>query len=185
MSGEEIRQRVVDRLRALGLEGEEPAVLLAHFLGVSAPPPVPQSSLGSPAQGADVRRASRPLPPREPGSADRRWSSRTSTGSIRAPRSSSSTSRRRLAGHRVLLVLSGRPGFAPPWLAALAADTITLQGLDGERDPRHDRALLVRANALAAPLVEILVDKSEGNPLYVEEILRAAPGDRRDRRGEW
>ena len=37
-SPEEISRRVAERLQSLGLEGEEPAILLAHFLGVSAPP---------------------------------------------------------------------------------------------------------------------------------------------------
>ncbi len=78
---------------------------------------------------------------------------------------------RALPGHRVLLVLSGRPGFAPPWLVALGADTLTLQGL-GDGEIRHMTRSLVHASTLAAPLVKILDDKSEGNPLYVEEILR-------------
>ena len=37
MTGEEIRRRVAEQLRFLGVEGDEPAVLLAHFLGASAP----------------------------------------------------------------------------------------------------------------------------------------------------
>ena len=36
--GEELRRRVADQLQFLGLEGEEAVTLLAHFLGVSAPP---------------------------------------------------------------------------------------------------------------------------------------------------
>src|SRR5262244_688884 len=38
VTGEDIRTRVVEQLRVLGFEGDEPAILLAHFLGVSAPP---------------------------------------------------------------------------------------------------------------------------------------------------
>src|SRR5438093_8188421 len=38
ISGEEIRRRVVQQLQLLGLEGEERAILLAHFLRVTAPP---------------------------------------------------------------------------------------------------------------------------------------------------
>jgi predicted ATPase len=38
VTGEEIRSRVAEQLRFLGLAGDEPAILLAHFLGVSAPP---------------------------------------------------------------------------------------------------------------------------------------------------
>src|SRR2546425_5780833 len=36
-SAEEIRSRVAEQLQFLGLEGDEQAILLAHFLGVSAP----------------------------------------------------------------------------------------------------------------------------------------------------
>src|SRR6266566_1215154 len=38
VAGEEIRSRVAKTHQFLGLEGEERAILLAHFLGVSAPP---------------------------------------------------------------------------------------------------------------------------------------------------
>src|SRR3989449_6122228 len=37
MTGEQIRRSVTEQLQLLGLEGEERALLLAHFLGVSAP----------------------------------------------------------------------------------------------------------------------------------------------------
>src|SRR2546430_6317119 len=37
MTGAQIRQSVTEQLQLLGLEGEERALLLAHFLGVSAP----------------------------------------------------------------------------------------------------------------------------------------------------
>ncbi len=38
VAGEEVRSRVAEQLQFLGFEGDEPAILLAHFLGVSAPP---------------------------------------------------------------------------------------------------------------------------------------------------
>src|SRR5712692_6796412 len=38
ITDEEIRRRAAEQLQFLGLEGEERSVLLAHFLGVSAPP---------------------------------------------------------------------------------------------------------------------------------------------------
>src|SRR5262249_58112020 len=59
----------------------------------------------------------------------------------------------------------------PPWLAALAADTIALAGFDVRQICDMTRRLL-KVSDLSGALVEILVDKSEGNPLYVEEILR-------------
>ncbi|HWT82950.1 MAG TPA: adenylate/guanylate cyclase domain-containing protein, partial [Candidatus Methylomirabilis sp.] len=38
LSAEDIRRRVTERLRLLGLENDERAIVLAHLLGVSAPP---------------------------------------------------------------------------------------------------------------------------------------------------
>jgi tetratricopeptide (TPR) repeat protein len=170
MPGEEIRQRVVYRLRALGLEGEEPTVLLAHFLGVPAPQPILNRLSGAQLKERTFGvlrdlflRASREAPIVLVVE-NIHWLDPSSEEFVQY-------FMRALPGHRVLLVLSGRPGFAPPWLAALGADTITLQGL-GDSEIRHMTRSLVHANTLAAPLVKILDDKSEGNPLYVEEILR-------------
>ena len=170
MPGEEIRQRVVYRLRALGIEGEEPAVLLAHFLGVPAPQPILNRLSGAQLKERTFGvlrdlflRASREAPIVLVVE-NIHWLDPSSEEFVQY-------FMRALPGHRVLLVLSGRPGFAPPWLVALGADTLTLQGL-GDSEIRHMTRSLVHANTLAAPLVKILDDKSEGNPLYVEEILR-------------
>src|SRR5262249_58868529 len=38
VTSEEIRGRVAEQLQFLGMTGDEPTILLAHFLGVSAPP---------------------------------------------------------------------------------------------------------------------------------------------------
>src|SRR3989304_8880848 len=38
VTGEDIRSHVAEQLQFLGLEDNEPAILLAHFLGMSAPP---------------------------------------------------------------------------------------------------------------------------------------------------
>src|SRR5262249_34247330 len=38
VTSEEIRSRVAEQLQFLGMTGDEPTILLAHFLGVSAPP---------------------------------------------------------------------------------------------------------------------------------------------------
>ena len=76
-----------------------------------------------------------------------------------------------LPGHRLLLVLTTRPGYAAPWLAAPLAETITLEGL-GAGDVRGMVRTLLGAEEVSEQLFKILADKSEGNPLYVEEILR-------------
>jgi class 3 adenylate cyclase/tetratricopeptide (TPR) repeat protein len=170
MPPEEIRQRVVYRLRALGLEGDEPAALLAHFLGIPAPPPILNRLSGAQLKERTFG-ALRDLFFRASQDAplvlvveNIHWLDPSSEEFVQY-------FARALPGHRVLLVLSGRPGSAPPWLAALRADTLTLPGLD-DGEIRHMTRSLIQANTLAAPLAKILDDKSEGNPLYVEEILR-------------
>ena len=171
MPGEEIRQRVVYRLRALGLEGDEPAALLAHFLGVPAPPPILNRLSGAQLKERTFG-ALRDLFFRASQDAplvlvveNIHWLDPSSEEFVQYCRAG-------LPGHRVLLVLSGRPGFG----AAVARRP---RGGHGSRcrvwtTARSERMTrsLIQANTLAAPLAKILDDKSEGNPLYVEEILR-------------
>src|SRR5262249_54373285 len=76
-----------------------------------------------------------------------------------------------LPGHRLLLVLTTRPGYTAAWLAAPLAETITLEGL-GAGDVQGMVRTLLAAEEVAEQLFKLLADKSEGNPLYVEEILR-------------
>ena len=76
-----------------------------------------------------------------------------------------------LPGHRVLLVLTTRPGLRGR-LARPAAG-----GDDHRRRPRRRATsdgmvrTLLGADEVSEQLFKILADKSEGNPLYVEEIL--------------
>jgi len=170
MSAEELQQLVTARLDALGLAGEEPAILLAHFLGVSAPTPFVNRLSGAQLK-ARTFRALRDMFLRA--SLDRpvvvvvenlHWIDPSSEEFLQHLVAG-------LSDHRVLLVLSSRPGFAPPWVAALAADTIALPAFDVRQICDMTRRLLA-VGELSGSLVEILVDKSEGNPLYVEEILR-------------
>ena len=76
-----------------------------------------------------------------------------------------------LPGHRILLVLTSRPGYAAPWLAPPLADTITLEGLEAGEVQGMVRTVLA-AEEVSEQLFKLLGEKSEGNPLYVEEILR-------------
>src|SRR5204863_4029783 len=75
-----------------------------------------------------------------------------------------------LSGHRVLLVLTARPGYAAPWLAPPLVETLTLEGL-GAADVRGMVRTLLAVEEVSAQLFKFLVERSEGNPLYVEEIL--------------
>ena len=58
-----------------------------------------------------------------------------------------------------------------PWLSPPLAETIAVEGLDAAGVGRMTQALL-GVERVSAPLLDVLVDRGEGNPLYVEEILR-------------
>jgi class 3 adenylate cyclase/tetratricopeptide (TPR) repeat protein len=164
----ELRQRVAEQLEALDLAGEERIILLAHFMGVSAPPEfVSRLSAGELKDRtlAILRdlflRASRSAPLvllvenvhwMDASSAD-------FIGSLAAG----------LAGHRILVLLSTRPGFVP-WANVPAMESISVERLDETHVERMARTLLA-TDRVSPALLELLAEKSEGNPLYVEEIL--------------
>ena len=170
ISGEEIRRRVVQQLQLLGLEGEERAILLAHFLGVTAPPEFlnrlsgPQLKERTLGVLRDVFLRASELAPLILIVENIHWID-TASEEFLAHLAA------RLPGHRVLLVLTTRPGYAAPWLAPPLAETITVEGL-GAGDVRGMVRTLLAAKEISEQLFKILAEKSEGNPLYVEEILR-------------
>src|SRR2546425_1620973 len=170
ISGEEIRRRVVQQLQLLGLEGEERAILLAHFLGVTAPPEFLNRLSGPPLKERtlgvlrDVFLRASELAPLILIVENIHWID-TASEEFLAHLAA------RLPGHRVLLVLTTRPGYAAPWLAPPLAETITVEGL-GAGDVRGMVRTLLAAKEISEQLFKILAEKSEGNPLYVEEILR-------------
>jgi len=168
ISGEEIRRRVVQQLQLLGLEGEERAILLA--LGVTAPPEFlnrlsgPQLKERTLGVLRDVFLRASELAPLILIVENIHWID-TASEEFLAHLAA------RLPGHRVLLVLTTRPGYAAPWLAPPLAETITVEGL-GAGDVRGMVRTLLAAKEISEQLFKILAEKSEGNPLYVEEILR-------------
>jgi tetratricopeptide (TPR) repeat protein len=170
VTSEEIRSRVADQLQFLGLAGEEPAIVLAHFLGASAPPEF-LSRLSGPQlkeRTLDVLRDVI-LRASEAGPVifiveNMHWVDTASEEFL-------AHLAKGLPGHPVLLVLTTRPGYAAPWLAPPLAETITLEGL-GAGDVRGMVRTLLVAEEVSEQLFKILAEKSEGNPLYVEEILR-------------
>jgi class 3 adenylate cyclase/tetratricopeptide (TPR) repeat protein len=74
---------------------------------------------------------------------------------------------------RILLLVTARPGFEPPWAELPHAVRVDLTPLR-----RHDRAAIVAFHAAARPLpesvVEQIVTRGEGNPLWVEELTKSA-----------
>jgi len=72
----------------------------------------------------------------------------------------------------VLLLCTGRPEFAPPWSDLPHARVVELSFLE-----RKDRSSIVEHHAGGKPLppeiLEHILQKSDGNPLYVEELTKA------------
>jgi predicted ATPase len=79
---------------------------------------------------------------------------------------------RRLAPRRVLVLITFRPEFAPPWTAQPHVTTLTLSRLD-----RREGATLVRRaigeRMLASEAVEAIVERADGVPLFLEELSKA------------
>src|SRR2546430_2525035 len=141
MTGAQIRQSVTEQLQLLGLEGEERALLLAHFLGVSAPKEfldrLSIAQLKERTFGAllDVLLRVSESAPAVLVVENLHWvdaSSEEFLGQLA----------KGLSGHRLLLVLSTRPGLTAPWLTPPMAETITLEGLDAGEVQEMIRTLL-------------------------------------------
>ncbi len=78
----------------------------------------------------------------------------------------------RLDARRVLLLLSARDGFEAPWLALPSVSTLRLARLAAEDVTAMVQSLFERTSMPAHVLPQI-VDKSDGVPLFVVELLRA------------
>ncbi len=85
---------------------------------------------------------------------------------------------RRIASLRILLIVTFRPEFDPPWSEKNVV-SLPLGPLSGE-----DSAALVRASAGNSPLpssvVAAIIERADGIPLFVEELTRTTV-DRLDR----
>jgi class 3 adenylate cyclase/predicted ATPase len=77
----------------------------------------------------------------------------------------------RLAGLRLLLVMTARPGFRPPWPTGDRLAELPI----GDLSPADTETMILRVTggkALPPQVMALLVAKSDGNPLYVEEMTR-------------
>ena len=79
---------------------------------------------------------------------------------------------RRVMQRPVLVLITFRPEFAVPWTGQSRVTTLTLSRLD-----RRDGAALVRRVAgndrLANDVVDAIVERTDGVPLFVEELSKA------------
>jgi class 3 adenylate cyclase/predicted ATPase len=73
--------------------------------------------------------------------------------------------------HRMLLVMTARPGFRTPWPPTERLTELSI----GDLAPADIETMIFRltgGRALPAQVLALLVAKSDGNPLYVEEMTR-------------
>ena len=78
----------------------------------------------------------------------------------------------RVAGLSVLLIVTFRPEFQPPWTGLPQVTMLALSRLD-----RRDRTALVEqiagGKALPSELVDQIADRTDGVPLFVEELTKS------------
>jgi transcriptional regulator with AAA-type ATPase domain/tetratricopeptide (TPR) repeat protein len=84
-----------------------------------------------------------------------------------------------LAGARLLLVATYRPGYRPPWSDKSYATQVALPPLAPDEALQIVRSVLP-GEAVSESLVELILARAEGNPLFLEELARAL----REQRGE-
>jgi class 3 adenylate cyclase/tetratricopeptide (TPR) repeat protein len=77
-----------------------------------------------------------------------------------------------LPDHRVFLVVTHRPEYRHPWATKSYYSQIALAPLSVESSQRLARSL-VGDDATLRPVHHLLMERAEGNPLFLEEMLRA------------
>jgi transcriptional regulator with AAA-type ATPase domain/tetratricopeptide (TPR) repeat protein len=71
----------------------------------------------------------------------------------------------------ILMIVSYRPGYRPPWLDKSYATQVALQPLAPEQARRVVESML-GSNAPAEAIVDEVLAKAEGNPFFLEELTR-------------
>lgn len=78
----------------------------------------------------------------------------------------------RLGEHRILLLATARPEFEARWTRRQNATVLTLSRL-GPRDAAALAAEVPAARALPPEIVAELLQRAQGNPLFIEELTKA------------
>jgi len=169
MAEEDIRWRLRDRLTTLGLNETNAVDLLGHFIGVTVPSGL-LARLQTQQLKAQTLGLLRDLFLRE---SERHplvlvfenlhWMDASSAEFLRSFTDA-------IEKYRILVVLTTRPGTNPSLLPPVR-ETIALSGLD-EGHRRTMVLAFVGAKSASEKLLELIQSRAEGNPLYVEEILR-------------
>jgi class 3 adenylate cyclase/tetratricopeptide (TPR) repeat protein len=79
---------------------------------------------------------------------------------------------RRIGGARVLLIVTSRPGYAPRLAGGDTVPTLALAPLD-ERDSERIARAALDTDALPSELVARMLARTEGNPFFLEEVVRS------------
>ena len=77
-----------------------------------------------------------------------------------------------LAGAPILFLATYRPGYRPPWMEKSYATQVALQPLSPE-DSLTVVHTVLQGEHLPAPIAQMIVEKAEGNPFFLEELARA------------
>jgi DNA-binding NtrC family response regulator/tetratricopeptide (TPR) repeat protein len=77
-----------------------------------------------------------------------------------------------LAGAPILLLLTYRPGFRPPWIDKSYVAQLSLQPL-ATTDSLAIVHSVLQTTALPAPVSELILERAEGNPFFLEELALA------------
>jgi adenylate cyclase len=74
---------------------------------------------------------------------------------------------------RILLVATYRPGYRAAWIAKSYATQMALQPLAPAESLAVVRSVL-QVEEVPPPLAEVILDKAQGNPFFLEELARSA-----------
>jgi tetratricopeptide (TPR) repeat protein len=77
-----------------------------------------------------------------------------------------------LVAARMLLLMTYRSGYRPPWIEKSYATQIALSRLSDQESREVARSVLQRVGA-PEDLVDAVLGKAEGNPLFLEELARS------------
>jgi class 3 adenylate cyclase/tetratricopeptide (TPR) repeat protein len=168
-SNESARQRIGERMRALGPEFEADLPLLFDFLGIVAPDAA-RPPTDAMARREQLKKLFRNLV-RAAGSTscavllieDLHWMDSGSESLMEVLVDA-------LAGTRILLLVNYRPGYVPPW-AGKQFDQVMLTPL---RPTLADKLAshLLGDDETVVPLLPLIADRARGNPLFIEELVR-------------
>ena len=76
-----------------------------------------------------------------------------------------------LAGAPVLLLVTYRPGYRPPWLDKSYVTQLALRPLSANESQQLVASLMPH-QAVSAPVLSALLTKAEGNPFFLEELAQ-------------